>query len=195
MKLKAITAPFIMTAILLGSNSYALQNEKRISNKYECQFEFAKGKSEAPKAEMDHCLSKVPKEESIQFVQIISSADASGSYVLNKKLTDERLKKTQAYMLKDIKNIEVKLVSVGRNDLLGKKVHVLILASKPESSNIAIVPTLHSNKNQEPISNSKQSAFNDDENYNNFYALYKSLLKQNKIESHQATVTYDKKRF
>jgi hypothetical protein len=195
MKVKVIAHPLLILSALFFAKSEALQHEKSFSNKYECQIEFGKGKSDVSETDINHCLNKIPKDETIHFVQIISSADGIGSYATNKKLTDERLKKTQSYLLKNIKNSEIKLFSVGRNEQLGKKVYILLLANKPHNSITNTSDTLLDNKNKEQNPKSTQTAIKDDDNYYKFYNLYKSIMKNNNNNSVLTPITYDKKRY
>ncbi len=190
MKINVIATPLLILTALFCVKTNAIQHEKEFSNKYECQIEFGKGKSDVSKADINHCLNKIPQNESIHFVQIISSADAVGSYVRNKKLTDQRLKKTQSYLLKDLKNAEIKLFSVGRNEQLGKKVYILILASKPQNLSITTSDTMINNNNKEITPKLKQTAILDNES---LFNLYKDLLKNNNNNYEKNTFTLDKK--
>ena len=192
MKLNILSCSFLVLTTLLAVKSYAIQQEKELSNKYECQIEFGKGKANVSNADIDRCLIKIPKDETIHFVQIISSADSAGGYAINKKLTDERLKKTQSYLLKNIKNAEVKSLSIGRNDALGKKVYILILASKPYNMINKSADSLQENKNRILTPKTNQTALNDNENFN---ILFKNLIQSNENESEQNPYKYDKRKY
>lgn len=179
MKMKEIVHPLLILSASFCAESNAFSNEKNLNHKYECQIEFGLGKSDINKTDIDHCLNKIPKDESIYFVQILSSANEIGNYSFNKKLTDKRLNKVQSYLLKNIKNLETNLISVGKNDQLGKKAHILIFANKQQ--NINIVTTEASLTNTNKISNKNNQTVNKEINPKNHVSL-------------NASFTYDKKR-
>ena len=181
----------MISAFIICARTEAIQNDANTNNKYECQIEFHNSKSDVPHEEIDLCLNKVPKNETIHFVQVISSADGKGSYKSNQKLTDLRLKNTETYLLKDLKNVETKLVSVGRNDQLGRKVHILILTEKTLSSLVVTIPTPPANKAPETVSTKNQTALKNDDNLINLFTIFKNKLDN----SPKTQIPFDKKRF
>jgi hypothetical protein len=190
MKLIVKVTQLLFLSALYCVKSHAIQIEQDLSNKYECQIEFAKGKSNVSQNEINRCLNKIPKDETIHFVQIISSADRVGSYALNKKLTNERLKKTQSYLLKDIKNAKIKLFSIGKNEKLGKKVYILILARKPQNTIMNTADSFINNKSKEDAPKFNKTALMDNEG---LYNLYKNLLKNSDNHSNIKTYKLDTK--
>ncbi|APJ04128.1 hypothetical protein [Silvanigrella aquatica] len=196
MKIKVIAIPLLPVSLLFSSLAFAVQSENNSSNKYECQIEFHKGQTEASHEELDQCLNKVPKDENIHFVQIISSADKKGSYTANKKVTDLRLKKTEAYLLKDLKNVETQLISVGKNEQLGRKVHVLFMTEKPQTSLAAVLPVSTTEKPKEvtSLTHNNNSAKNEirmsDEEFVN---LLKLLIVSKDSQSKNSLLFLDKK--
>ncbi|MBX9839085.1 MAG: hypothetical protein K2X69_12335, partial [Silvanigrellaceae bacterium] len=138
MNLKKIIAPLIPFSILSSGYAFAISNDSNKQNKYECNIDFDSGKSSINQPKIDQCLEQIPKNEKITFLQIISSADHKGSYAFNKKLTEERLNKIYSYVSQKIKAQDLKLLSVGKNEKLGKRANILIITEK-EEKNIPVI--------------------------------------------------------
>ena len=138
-KSKAFVIISIFVELIYIYNAEAKQKSTEKTNKYECEIEFELGKSDLKQMELEKCVKQIPEDEYIKYVQIISSANQLGTFEFNKKLSDKRLEVVHSYLKKHLKNIETKVLSIGKNSQLDKKVYVLILAAKRKNPEVIIV--------------------------------------------------------
>ena len=143
---------------LLTMNAYSQTQPE--TKKYKCEIEFALGKFNIQhKAQLEKCIRKVPEEELIKLIYVISSANEIGNVKNNEILAQKRLDAARAFLNEQPERFQTAIteeLSMGRNHVLGKKVHILILTTKkvkPEIRTIEIEKTVEKVVEKEVIVN------------------------------------------
>lgn len=135
MKLNKKIAVVIMSLLSMSAFSQTQTGTK----KYKCEIEFALGKYIIQhKDNIEKCIQNIPENENINLIYIISSANEVGNANNNKVLSQKRLDEVRSFLSQQAKLSQTKIteeLSIGKNHVLGKKAHILILTTekmKPE---------------------------------------------------------------
>lgn len=126
---------------LLYINVYAKNVDE--TKKYKCEIEFDLGKFEIKqKTILEKCLQKIPENDVIKLIYIISSANQIGDVKKNEILAQKRLAAARAFLDTQADRFKLAVteeLSMGRNHVLGKKVHILILTTNKLSPEIRTI--------------------------------------------------------
>lgn len=130
-----IKISLIALTAIFATQSFAKENDN--TKKYKCEIEFDLGKFDIKdKKSLLNCFKKVPQNEVVKLIHVISSANQIGNVKNNEILAAKRLKSARDFIDNQeeerFKTAITEELSMGRNNVLGKKVHILILTSIPQ---------------------------------------------------------------
>ncbi|KAB8040864.1 hypothetical protein GCL60_02745 [Silvanigrella paludirubra] len=132
---------FLLLLSLMNLNAYS--KNKDLTKKYKCEVEFALGKYNIQHKEtLEKCIQKIPENEVIKLIYVISSANQIGNVKNNEILAQKRLDSARDFLNSQpdrFKTAITEELSMGRNHVLGKKVHILILTSNKLSPEIRTI--------------------------------------------------------